>query len=372
MFKFLSRNTYPKPVFSQNHPWLWFSLKFIGTHSKEKSFTISYLIDICGFPPHRAESLSKRMNFKTREKPDTVIQFLNNLGFSQTNTLKIIRSVPEMLRTDPNKILQQKIDFLKSKGFSDSDIRCIITGYPSILRAGLKGEIIPCFDFFNNMFESQHKFMKTVVRYSGILCNLAKCSALNIQYLKDEGVPESIIIRFVEYFPRTLKVPSNRFKGLLQEVQDLGFNPLRLQFVIAVHIKVCLSRSTWARKEGVYRKWGWSDDDIAVAFRGHPFCMSISESKIEDAMDFLVNKLGFQVSDIAKYPVVLSMSLVKRIIPRGSVVLVLKSKGLVTKLNLGRIFRYDEKYFLDRFIYRHEKEADKLLKLYKAKLSLAG
>ncbi|KAK7320524.1 hypothetical protein VNO77_30073 [Canavalia gladiata] len=57
------------------------------------------------------------------------------------------------------------------------------------------------------------------------------------------------------------------------------------------------------------------------------------ECKIEAIMDLLVNKLGFEASDVARYPLVLSMSLGKRITPMVSVVLVLKYKDLVNPLS---------------------------------------
>ena len=213
--------------------------------------------------------------------------------------------------------------------------------------------------------------MKAVMFNPGILYDLEKCSAPNVKLLREEGVPESHIVRFIQYFPRALKARPKQFKEAVQEVKEMKFDPLKLQFVLVLRIKIQTSKSTWARKEGIYRKWGWTDDDISVAFRVSPNCMSISDDKIEAIMDFLVNKLGYKSSDIARCPVVLSMSLRKRIIPRGSVILVLLSRGLVNELSLSAIFKCNEMVFLDRFIYCHEKEADELLKLYQAKLALA-
>ena len=375
MFRFLSRTfppTTPKLHFLQNHPWLY--VKFMSTTSltsKGNSFTVSYLIDTCGFPPERAASVSKHINFETSEKSDLVIEFFKNHGFSQTQALSMIRKFPQLLRADPEKSLKPKIDFFKSKGFSSSDIPKLMC-FPRILCRSLQNEIIPCFDFFNNMFQSKHKLMKAVLRYPGILCDFGKRSALNIKLLREEGVPESHIVRFIEYFPRALKMTPKQFKEAVQEVKELGFDHLKLQFVIAINAKLCIGRSTWATKEGIYRKWGWTDDDISAAFRVRPNCMSISQNKIEAVMDFLVNKLGYASSAIARYPSVLSMSLRKRIIPRGSVILVLLSKGLVNQLHLSAMFNYNEKVFLNKFVYCHEKEADELLKLYQAKLARAG
>ena len=376
MFHFLSRTlslTTPKLHSLPNHPWLL--VKFISTtssSSKGNSFTVSYLIDTCGFPPERAASVSKRINFEDREKSDLVFEFFKNHGFSQTQMLSMIRKHPQLLRTDPEKILRPKIEFFKSKGFSSSDMLRLMVGWPNILTRSLQNEIIPCFDFFNNMFQSKHKLMKAVLRYPGILCDFGKRSALNIKLLREEGVPESHIVRFIEYFPRTLKAPPKQFEKTVQEVKELQFNPLRLQFIVVVHVKICISRSTWARKEGIYRKWGWTDYDISAAFRVQPFCMSSSDDKIEEVMDFLVNKMGYKSSDIVRFPVVLTMSLGKRIIPRGSVILALSSKGLVNQLNLSAIFKCNERVFLDKFVCCYEKEADELLKLYGDKLALAG
>ncbi|KAK7303817.1 hypothetical protein RJT34_14734 [Clitoria ternatea] len=136
-----------------------------------------------------------------------------------------------------------------------------------------------------------------------------------MQALNEAGVPAKHVVRFVEYFPRSLKVPPNRFKELIEEVKRSGFDPSRLHFVIALQNKAALSSSTRARKESVYWNWGWSDDDIFTAFRLHPFCISVSE---------------------------------------------FEGSGLVHPPSLVR------------FVSCHEKEADKLLNLYKDKLTLSG
>lgn len=63
--------------------------------------------------------------------------------------------------------------------------------------------------------------------------------------------------------------------------------------------------------------------------------MLTSEAKIMAVMDFLVHEMGFEPSLIVKRPVVLGLSLKKRIVPRGTFVLDLLSRGLVKKLNLS-------------------------------------
>ncbi|KAG4949219.1 hypothetical protein JHK82_042414 [Glycine max] len=132
-----------------------------------------------------------------------------------------------------------------------------------------------------------------------------------------------------------VKAIPKQFKEWVQEVKEIGFCPFKLQLVKAVHAKLCVSRPTWARKE---------------AFRLHPSCMSLMEGKIESVMSFLVNERGFEASHVARCPVVLSLSFGKWI------VLVLKSKGMVKKVSLSRIFKCDEKLFLNMFIYCHDEK----------------
>ncbi|MED6207612.1 hypothetical protein PIB30_037309 [Stylosanthes scabra] len=356
-----------------SNPWLWLPPRLISTSSPSSSsqgdaFTFSYLTDTCGISPERAITISKRFKLESSERPDAVIEFFKNQGLSQTMTSRIFRTVPVLLFASAEKTLKPKLDFLKSKGFSTSDIHSILLGFPEILKRSLKNEIIPCFNFLDNMFECKNKLRKTVVSHSCVLYDIAKRMEPNIKLLREEGVPESHILRFLECYPHTLKSWPARFKKKVLEVKGMEIDPLKLQFVILVRVKLCLSESTWARKEGIYRKWGWTDDDISAAFRVHPFCMCTSDSKIEEVMGFLVNTLGCKSSDILKCPSVLTMSLRKRIIPRGSVIRALMSKGLINKLS-WTAFRYNELKFLDKYVQCYDKEANELLKLYQAKLA---
>uniref|UniRef100_A0A2N9J152 Uncharacterized protein n=1 Tax=Fagus sylvatica TaxID=28930 RepID=A0A2N9J152_FAGSY len=115
----------------------------------------------------------------------------------------------------------------------------------------------------------------------------------------------------------------------------MGFNPSKLTFVLAVLALWGLNKSMWERRVNAYKRWGLSEEEILVAFRKSPWCIIASEDKIMQVMDFFVNKMGFEASLIVKRPVLLTLSLEKRMIPRGSVIEVLLSKG--TRLQLIQI-----------------------------------
>ncbi|XP_054811719.1 uncharacterized protein LOC129312946 isoform X1 [Prosopis cineraria] len=351
----------------------WFSVRYANTNaSNGKSFTVSYLIETCGFSPKEAEAASKRVSFETREKPDLVIKFLKSQGFSQRQILRFIRRVPEFLRFDPEKTFLPKIEFFKSRGISSSHIVAFICSCPCIMRRSLSKHLIPSFDFFQDLFQSDDKLIKALRYCSGILLDTNKRAVPNMKLLREAGVPESNVIKLLQFVPKTLTGNPNQFKEILEKVKEIGINPLKYQFLMAVHLYSSLSKSNLAKRAEVYKKWGWSDDDILAASRKFPLCMIASEDKIDAIMEILVHKLGCDPSAISStYPNVLGYSLNKRIVPRSAVLQVLLSKGLTKRKTLLSTFLYTEKDFLRRFVLCHGQESNALLELYRTKLDQA-
>ena len=98
-----------------------------------------------------------------------------------------------------------------------------------------------------------------------------------------------------------------------------------------------------------------------------------SKDKIMATMDFFVNKMGMKPSIIAHRPMLVSLSLEKRIIPRYSVVHVLLSKGLIKEdFSLRAVFESREKVFLHKFVNAYKEEAPQLLNLYQEMVNNAS
>lgn len=124
-------------------------------------------------------------------------------------------------------------------------------------------------------------------------------------------------------------------------------------------------------KLDVLRSWGWSDNDIWSAFKKYPCYMNASENKIISGLDFLLNKMGWQSTDVAACPDVFLMNLENRTIPRCLVIKVLQLKGLVNKnLRLGQVLRPVEKVFFERFVAKHMDDIPHLVSIYQRKEGL--
>ena len=75
----------------------------------------------------------------------------------------------------------------------------------------------------------------------------------------------------------------------------MGFETSKTMFLIALRAKL-VRKSLWERKVEVYRKWGWSQEVVLSTFVRNPWCMLVSEGKIEAMMEFCVIHLGCDAS----------------------------------------------------------------------------
>ncbi|XVF82934.1 hypothetical protein PTKIN_Ptkin16aG0091400 [Pterospermum kingtungense] len=352
------------------HGGLSSSSRYISANGH--SFTTSYLIHSCGFSPKAALAVPKSVNFQTPEKPDSVISFFKDHGFSETQIRTIIKRLPELLVYNPQKILLPKFQFFYGRGVSKSKLASILSSNPFVLKCSLHNRIIPSFNYFKDLTHcDDDKVLVAYMQCNGVLADEFQSRiAPNVAILRQCGVPESNILSKLVEHPRVFVASPEKFKRTVEEVKKLGFNPLRKSFLTALQALVQLSKSTWEGKVNVLKEWGWSNEEIALAFGKSPNFMELSEHKIKAAMSFFVNTMGCKPSCIANRPILLSLSLHKRLIPRWSLFQVLLSKGLIKKdISLQVLFESNEKKFLRRFVTPYEDPY--LLKLYEEKLCVS-
>ncbi|XP_031274418.1 uncharacterized protein LOC116132877 [Pistacia vera] len=268
--------------------------------------------------------------------------------------------------------LLPKLEYFHSKGFSRPDLAKFLWSNTTILQRSLKNHLIPSFTDLTNLLQSTEKAITVVKRKPGILDRDLKINVSpKVNYLRDIGVPDSRIVMSLHTWPSIFEMHFNRFQEIVDLVKKMGINPLRLLFVKAIVTVSMMSKSEWDKKVDVYKRLHWSEEEILAAFQKNPWCMMTSEDKIMAVMDFFVNKMGWEPSAIAKRPILLSLSLEKRIIPRAAVVQFLSSKGLL-KTSFISLTPYNmcEKTFLQKFVNCYD-EGPQLKKLYKEKLDLS-
>ncbi|CAI9785625.1 unnamed protein product [Fraxinus pennsylvanica] len=338
--------------------------------SLEKVNLISYLINSCGLSPEKAISTSKKVHFDSPERPDAVLDFLTKHGFSKSQIAELVRKRPLLLLSDPEKTLLPKIEFfLQSTGVSKADLFRTISRDPTFLTRSVENQLIPIYNYLKDIIGDEK--VVTLLRRGSWVFHRAITKRLvpNVDFLRALGVPSSFIALVLSNFPEAVAQKHDQLKEMVAEVKEMGFDPLKSTFVLALHARSGEgNRALWENCYETYRKWGWSKDDIYMAFKKHPHCMLLSEKKISGVLSFLVTKMGCESRMIAHNPHLLFYSLEKRIIPRCSVIRLLFLKGLVRKdKSLNTILCPAEKYFLDTFVTKYAEALPQLFDIYKGK-----
>ncbi|XP_058726486.1 uncharacterized protein LOC131597839 [Vicia villosa] len=314
-------------------------------------FGVSYLIHTFGFSPQFASKLCStyKVKFRTTQKPDSVLNFFRNHGFSEPQLRDLIAKGPYLLSCNPSKRVLPKFQFFLSKGASNSDIVKLVTKRPCVLSTSLKNQIIPTYELTYRFLQSDKDTIACAVHTPTLLSH--RLVSHNIRMLIDNGVLDSSIARLLQRQTRSLDTPD--MLKLVEELKDLGFNPSKAAFGTALAAKTTLTKTRWKEKVDAFKKWGWSDENVLDAFKG-----SLN--------------LGWDALALTKDPLVFSTSLEKKIIPRAPIVQYLLKKGLrKTNASLTCPFVCPEKQFLDMCIKPFENESSYLLKLYEEKLNLA-
>ncbi|XP_071900896.1 uncharacterized protein [Coffea arabica] len=340
---------------------------------KSDSFTVSYLVNSCGLSEEKAFLLSKRVKFESPEKPNAVLTFLRDQGFSSIHITRIVISAPKILLYNPEKTLLPKIEFFRSMWVSRTDLTNYLSANHHLLTYSLKNTILPMFNCFKSIFLTDARIASAAMWRNAFFCkNPIKNLTSNIAMLRELGVPEKHIRMSLAHFSLAMMQDNDQFAEALSQVEEMGFDPSKSMFMIALLARSGKgNRSRWARNYEIYSSWGWSEDEIRSAYRGQPFCMLVSEKKLTKLMDFMVNKMGWNSQVVARYPHLVTLSVEKRIIPRGSVIHLLHSKGLIKKnLSLYSIFSVREKNFLRNFVTLYEEQVPELRGVYQGKIGI--
>ncbi|KAK7304998.1 hypothetical protein VNO77_42896 [Canavalia gladiata] len=339
-----------------------------GNNRKGDTFTVSYLINSCGVSPALAMKLSNRVHLKNPDIPNAVLDLLNNYGLSKTHVAKLVEKNPSVLIANAEKTLLPKLKFFHSIGVFDSDMPRILLGNPLILARSLEKCIIPRYEILRGIVLHNEKVVSILRKapLSFTYCHIRNNVVPNIEILRQCGVPQASISILMVHFSRVVYMKHSKFVEAIKAVEEIGFNPLKITFVLAVQVLLTLSKAKRELRFQLYEGWGWDREMTLQAFRKFPNFMKLSEEMFTKKMSFLVKDMGLLSKDIAEYPPVLGYSLEKRIIPRFLVIKILVSKGLLEKnLHFSSFICLPEECFLKKFVENFPEDMPLLADVYK-------
>ncbi|CAJ2639634.1 unnamed protein product [Trifolium pratense] len=335
----------------------------VSNTNQDDSFMLSNIINSAGLSPETSLKLKN-----SDDGPNAVIQLLRNYDFSDSQISTLVKKHPRVLLSNPEKTLLPKLKFLLSIGVSTTDLPKILIGNTTFFKRSLEENIIPRYHIIRTLVRNDKELISVMKNWT---TNVYPDSMVpNIEVLRNLGVPQHSVSFMVTNFPNGAFAKHSRFVEAVNLVKEMGFDPLKSNFVLAVPVIARMNKETWELKLKIFERWGWSKDICLLVFQKYPRCMATSAKKIQKVMSFLVNDMGFTPYDIARCPSVFNRSLEKTIVPRCTVIKILMSKGLIkSSLSINTFIMIREKTFSERYLAAFQKDLPLLLDAYKGQNS---
>ncbi|XP_010534259.1 PREDICTED: transcription termination factor MTEF1, chloroplastic-like [Tarenaya hassleriana] len=347
-------------------------LRFLSTlvpaqdNSSKSSFSISSLI---GSAPESDVDCLQSSN-----KPNLVLKFLKDNGFSESQIKSVVSRWPRILVSDPEKTLRPKMDFLFSKGISKPEFLRIVSEEPRVLNRSVEKHLIPLFDMLKDVTGSKKNAVRAVRNYPFVFrCSTKKSIELNMKKLHDAGVPKYRIAKLMILRLRGFARQPSRFEEAIAMVKAMGFQPREPTFGIAVGAIGWCSKSTWEGKMNQFRSYGLSDSEILVGFKKQPSIMMFKEKNTRAKMNFFLKGMHWSLNKVIVAPQILLLSLEKRIIPRLTVLHLLESQGEVKEGEISSVtwlLKLPEKKFVEEFVTRYEDRIPQVVDAHEGKLEM--
>ncbi|XP_021729926.1 transcription termination factor MTERF2, chloroplastic-like [Chenopodium quinoa] len=186
----------------------------------------------------------------------------------------------------------------------------------------------------------------------------------NLDCLIEQGVPERRIEELLVLQPRCLYQDISRIKYAVKMIRCMGVKPTDVKYIHNLRVIMSHSKLSWKRKVSVFESLGWSTEEVISTFTRTPHCLSCSEKKLRNAMDYFVNTVKVDRETIIGYPKVLTYSIEKRVVPRFTVWKILIERKLTKCTRFIWMLNISEKEFIDLYVTKYSTEIPYLLQIY--------
>ncbi|KAL2231988.1 transcription termination factor MTERF2, chloroplastic-like [Sesamum indicum] len=319
------------------------------------------------FSPEAASQVASVLTrLKNPEKSDSVLSFLKESGFSGTQVEKVVKYRPEFLSANLETIIKPKIKVFQDFGFSADEIAEIVSKEPLVLHCSMKNRLIPSLAVLKGLLGSNVEVAK-VLKTSGwfLVIDLEKTLVPNVEFLKSCGISIEQIIRLMPIFPRFFLHKPKIMRKFVEKADEMGVDRSSGMFIYAVRVVSSMNKETWELKMKIFQNLGFSEDDILRVFRSAPMVFSVSEKKIKQIIEVLLENGKYDMSCIISNPTSLMYSVENRYKPRLQVLEALEKRNLLKNWpGFGTMHIMSDKKFFEKFVAPY---LDEVGKIYTAK-----
>ncbi|XP_006662809.1 uncharacterized protein LOC102717289 [Oryza brachyantha] len=289
-----------------------------------------YLVGTCGLTAAQALMASEKLSrLKSASRPDAVVAVLSGVGLSRAELAAAVASDPMLLCAKADGIARRVASLRDRVGLSDPQIGSfLLAGGARSLRSGDIASKLEFWIPFSGSFDMLLRVVKG--NYRIFTANIEKVVKPNVALLQECGLTVCDIVKMAGYASWVLTFSPKKVEALVQRAEELGVPRTSGVFKYTLGATGCITEGkATARMKFLSCTLGCSMDKLRPAVRRAPQILGLSEENLRSKIEFLVNKVALEPNYILQRPVLLSLSLVKRLAPRHYVLQVLAVKGLI-------------------------------------------
>uniref|UniRef100_A0A0E0IZE3 Uncharacterized protein n=1 Tax=Oryza nivara TaxID=4536 RepID=A0A0E0IZE3_ORYNI len=327
-----------------------------------------YLVATCGLTGAQALKASKKLShLRSPAKPDAVLAVLSGVGLSRADLAAVVAADPMLLCARARNVARRLHSLRDRVGLSDADVaRFLLAGGAMGLR---KCDIAPRLEFWIGFVGSFDKLLPALKGNNGILMSdLDKVVKPNIALLQECGLSVCEIAKLSTLKWTVLSLSPERVKASVLCVEKLVVPRSSDRFKHVLKSACWISEDMLAMKMEFLRSTlGCSEDKLRAAVCISPHIFYLSDKNLCRKIDFLISEVGLEREFIVERPWVLGYSLEKRMVPRHSVMKILRTMGLMKDaVDFSSSLVYSEKKFVARYIDPYKQAAPTLADSYAA------
>ncbi|KMT06546.1 hypothetical protein BVRB_7g157180 [Beta vulgaris subsp. vulgaris] len=345
------------------------SLTSTSTSTKEGKLS-NFLVEFLGFSKHQSLSTSIKLvklrqgrgaknlsdSYFDYDNANSVIDYLKLLGFHESNIRALLNREPRILVSSVAKTLEPKVKLLLELGFSGSELVSAVSRNPQLITHCL-GPAIHAFRTVLGSDENVISVLKRTRRRRLSLKKAAEFLVPNVTLLQnDYGIPCDKIQKYIVQQSNPFIERTDLFRDMLIRVEEeLGITRDSTMFVYGIHLVAYYTKEQLEDKFRIFRSFGWDQSDVTTLIKRHPMCLTSTQARIKERLDFLMNEMGYKPDYLTSQPCLFICGVKKRLLPRHKVLQTLKEKGHIRMdYSLSTAACFSDPAFLKRFILPFE------------------
>ncbi|KAL6502619.1 hypothetical protein OROHE_024272 [Orobanche hederae] len=339
--------------------------------NSRNSLLADYLTNSLKFPHNEAIAISKRFPpINSDEKPEAVVGYLKSLGLSITQLQSLIKRQAAVLFADVKKTLKPKVTFYEELGVHGPQLGILISKNSHLLSSSLDKRIKPSIAVIKKVLELHGSTKDTdyindlmfriLSRHSWVIANDSRLQS-NIMYLQSCGIVGSQLIMLLKTELRLFSLCETELNNLVTRAIEMGFVMGSRMLVYGILALYSNSVETFNRKFKLLQSFDFTRDECTKMFVKAPFLLKRSEATLRHAIEFLIDTLMLDKSVLVGTPILVGLSMEKRIIPRYKFIEMIKSRRLLRKEpRFTSVLLMTNKRFLENYILRFDNDAKDL------------